>query len=127
MYNLNNEPCFKYSLFFFIDSYINFKNSLISNKLENEIFYFEDDNLRYELCKISNRNINNNFEYKIGLYRFSKVKNPFNIDIDIYPLDDSDIEIFYNKIQWDDIQFGLEEIQIKNQKFIIKKYFTVKL
>jgi hypothetical protein len=124
MFSLTNDFCFRYQFSQFCDQYHNFsEKNLTSYKLETLVFYFENDETRYELCKVSNKKITN---YQLCLYRWSSVKYPFSKNNNV-PLLEKELNVLFKDILWNEIIFGLENIIIKSKEFYVKKFYPLEI
>jgi len=58
VFNMNNEPAYKYSILNLADKGLE-KNEFIKRKLDNQVLYLEtENNEKYELSKCFNSNLN---------------------------------------------------------------------
>lgn len=121
VFNMNNEPAYKYSIFNIADKGFE-KNEFMIKKLDNYVLYLETDKQeKYELLK-SNTPLNSEVDLDVfDVFRFSRVKHPERIDNDYFcsnkpPLADDQIEVIYPNLEWEEILWGNTSILIQGER-----------
>ena len=121
MFNMNNEPAYKYSLFNIADRGFE-KSEWVIRRLEVSVLYLEGEDVKYELFKGKDPIKAVNEKEFFDVFRFSIVKNPERIDNEYMsktfpPLNEDQLDIVYTDIEWEEILWGNNSIQIKDKVF----------
>ncbi|KAL4460267.1 hypothetical protein ABPG74_000018 [Tetrahymena malaccensis] len=123
IFNLSNDPAYKYSIINFCDKSDESKDWM-SHKLQTHALYIENDKERYEISRVPEGEMNlvNEFD----AYRFSRVKDPQLFDNEemqkqSIPLSASMVELIHTDLDWSDFKWGsnvlvIKDIEIKNLK-----------
>ena len=114
LFNLSNDPCYKYNLNLIIGYKLN-DIKLLSERLVNEVFYFETDLKRYELS------LNNN-----NTYNWFEVNDPYARIKSNVPLDNKFKTGINKNLKWNDINWLESGIEIVNVNYNILKLFSIK-
>ena len=115
---MNNEPAYKYSILNLADKGLQ-KNQFIKKKLDYQVLYLENDlNQKFELSK------GNNIIYLVEndsaeVFKFAKLNKPVDFDNDYFetgrvPLEGKDVEVLCSSVEWGQISWGNETIQVKD-------------
>eukprot|EP01080_Neovahlkampfia_damariscottae_P010901 gene10901-3605_t len=128
VYNMSQDPCFKYSLNLISDKTINVEDFTSYRFLNSkEILFFETKTERFE---ISGKEMNSSF-------RFAKIKTPKTLTFEKLdflnensklPLQQEYIEIIEDNLKWEDFKWGKDSVEIKNKKYFISNlnFFKIK-
>lgn len=121
VFNMNNEPAYKYSLFNIADRGFE-KSEWVVKRLDTSVLYLEGEDTKYELLK-RNRSGNSGPEKEFfEIFKFSIVKNPEKVDNEYMakcapPLSDDMVEVVYPELEWEEILWGNNSIQVKDRNF----------
>lgn len=91
----------------------------MSQRLFREVIYIEDMHNRYELSVIRTDQ-NESSDTASFVYRWARVVHPIQfplVGMTQIPLPDSHVEILYSNLNWDEIKWGTDSIEIRNQVF----------
>jgi len=130
IFNLNNEPSFKYSLMSIADKSIESK-VLTSCIMKSRALYLETQDNKYELS-IQDNSEENDIFVEYDCYRLTRVLNPQQVDNEFLeknsvPLAEQHVEVLFKDLDWTDIKWGTDAILIKGQEFkkiLNYKYFN---
>ncbi|EAR83283.2 histone deacetylation protein RXT3 (macronuclear) [Tetrahymena thermophila SB210] len=123
IFNLSNDPAYKYSIVNFCDKSDESKDWM-SHKLQTHALYIENDQDRYEISRVPEGEMNlvNEFD----AYKLSRVKDPQQFDNEemqkqSIPLSSNMVELIHTDLDWSDFKWGsnvliIKDIEIKNLK-----------
>lgn len=91
------------------------EKSFTSYRLTSEVIFAESTSHRYELC----------FDTKTNKYRWSEVLSPHSLDAETLlkmdlPLESQYVRVLQSDLNWSDILWGPESVQIRGESYPIR-------
>lgn len=121
VFNMCNEPSFKYSCANICDKGSDVKQ-WTSYKLKTMVLYLETQAERFEIARVETQSQNeyNDFFKEFDNYRVARLKEPQNYDNEFFeknskPLESKYLEIIANDIDWTEIEWGSDTVKVKDQ------------
>jgi len=108
VFNLSNEPCYKYSLSLIADQGTQ-PDRWTSGRLRREVFYLESHHRRFELALTGQRKGTDGYEY--DMYNFSQVMRPHEMDrremeAAGVPLPAEHVKVMHADVDWEEFVWG---------------------
>ncbi|EGR29451.1 hypothetical protein IMG5_155280 [Ichthyophthirius multifiliis] len=116
VFNLSNDPAYKYSIINFCDKSSEPKE-WVSHHLKKHVLYIETDNQRFEVSMNDEEDmiLVNEFDQ----YKLVKVKDPFLYDNEFMknnniPLNDKNVEVIYKDLDWSEFKWGTQYLKVRD-------------